>query len=169
MSAIRRDTYVFITLSPDGGTRSFHAFTLTSKKGNVRVRCSCFFFNEFCFFLLFLPPPPLPFACSVAQRGYTWKVEMIKKKKKKKKKAGSQSKQVLTVTPASVDSHMKLREQNILMFGCTNDYWHKLKIQGVYEVRRVWKEQLNAQNVINCLLCWRLVLIKLHKFQASCF
>lgn len=169
MSAIRRATYVFIMLSPDGGTRSFHAivyrFHVDLKKGNVRVRCS--FLNEFC---LFSPRPPLSFARSATQRGYTWKVEMIKKKRKKKrKKAGSQSKQVLTVKPASVDSHMKLREQNILMFGCTNDYWHKLKIQGVYEVRHVWKEQLNAQNVINCLLRRRLVLIKLHKFQASCF
>lgn len=117
MSAIGLATYVFIMLSPDGGPRSFHVivyrFHFDLKKGNVRIRCS--FLNEFCIFFL-------SFACSAAQCGYTWKVEMIKKKKKKKEKAGSQSKQVLTVKPASVDSHMKLREQNILMFGRTDDY-----------------------------------------------
>lgn len=84
MSAIRLATYVFITLSPDGGTRSFHAIVyrvhFDLKKGNVRVRCS--FLNEFGFFL----PPLLSFACGAAQRGYTWKVEMIKKKEKKRKK-----------------------------------------------------------------------------------
>lgn len=33
----------------------------------------------------------------------------------------------------------------------------KLKTQGVYQVWHVWKEHFSAQNLINLLLCQRLV------------
>lgn len=64
--------------------------------------------------------------------GYATQVERIKKEK-------TLAVKVLTVKPASVDSGVKLWLNNILMSECTNDYWHKLKIQGVYQVWRVWK------------------------------